>query len=87
MSNNIFSNKSNWIKITHIILFIITGMYILESLFIRGLFSNIILACINIVLSTVVLVISVIKKEYKLAIIDVVILSLTSLILIYLMYI
>lgn len=87
MINNIFFNKSNEIKIMHIILFIITGMYILESIFIRGLFTNFILAGINIVLSIVVLVISFIKKEYKLAIIDFIIFSLTSLILIYLMYI
>lgn len=87
MINNIFFNKSNGIKIMHIILFIITGMYILESIFISGLFTNFILAGINIALSIVVLVISLIKKEYKLAIIDFIIFSLTSLILIYLMYI
>lgn len=87
MINDIFLNKSKGIKIIHIILFIITGMYLLESIFIRGLFTNFILAGINILLSIVVLVISFIKKEYKLAIIDFVILSLTSLILIYLMYI
>lgn len=39
MINNIFFNKSNGIKIMHIILFIITGMYILESIFIRGQFK------------------------------------------------
>ena len=87
MSHNSFFSKSNSIKITHIILFIVTAMYILESIFIRGLFTNFILAGINIVLSIVVLVISFIKKEYKLAIIDFIIFSLTSLILIYLMYI
>lgn len=87
MINDIFLNKSKGIKIIHIILFIITGMYLLESIFIRGLFTNFILAGINILLSIVVLAISFIKKEYKLAIIDFVILSLTSLILIYLMYI
>lgn len=87
MINNIFSNKSKGVNITHIILFIITGMYILESIFIRGLFTNVILACINIVLSIVALVISFIKKEYKLAIIDFVIFILTSVIFIYLMYI
>lgn len=87
MINNIFSNKSKGVKITHIILFIITGMYILESIFIRGLFTNVILACINSVLSIVALVMSFIKKEYKLAIIDFVILILTSVIFIYLMYI
>lgn len=84
MINNIFSNKSKAIKMLHYILFVITAMYILECIFIRGLFTNVILACINIVLSIVVLVISLIKKEYKLAIIDFAILSLISLIFIFL---
>ena len=87
MINDIFLNKSKWVKIIHIILFIITGMYLLESIFIRGLFTNFILAFTNILLSIVFLAISLIKKEYKLAIIDFAILSLTLLILIYLMYI
>lgn len=86
MINKIFFNKSNWIKIIHVILFIITGMYILESIFIRGLFSNVILACINIILSIVAFIIAFIKKEYKLIIIDFVILSITLLIFIYLIY-
>ena len=87
MINKIFFNKSNWIKIIHVILFIIAGMYILESIFIRGLFSNVILACINIILSIVAFIIEFIKKEYKLIIIDFVILSITLLIFIYLIYI
>ncbi|CAI3562671.1 conserved membrane hypothetical protein [Clostridium neonatale] len=87
MINKIFFNKSNWIKIIHVILFIITGMYILESIFIRGLFSNVILACINIILIIVAFIIAFIKKEYKLIIIDFVILSITLLIFIYLIYI
>lgn len=87
MINKIFFNKSNWIKIIHVILFIITGMYILESIFIRGLFSNVILACINIILSIVAFIIAFIKKEYKLIIIDFVIFSITLLIFIYLIYI
>ncbi|CAI3553254.1 conserved membrane hypothetical protein [Clostridium neonatale] len=87
MINKIFFNKSNWIKIIHVILFIIAGMYILESIFIRGLFSNVILACINIILIIVAFIIAFIKKEYKLIIIDFVILSITLLIFIYLIYI
>lgn len=82
--NNIFFNKSKGIKILHTILFIITGLYILESIFIRGLFSNIYLACINIILSIISLIIVLIKKEYKLAIIDLVILCGTLLMFIFL---
>lgn len=84
--NNIFFNKNKGIKILHTILFIITGLYILESIFIRGLFSNIYLACINIILSSISIIIVLIKKEYKLAIIDLVILCGTLLIFIFLTY-
>ena len=86
MINNILKNKNKAIKIIHIILFIITTLYILESIFIRGLFTNVMLACINIVLSIVALITSLIKKEYKLAVVDFVILSLISSIFIYLIY-
>ena len=86
MINNILKNKNNAIKIIHIILFIITTLYILESIFIRGLFTNVMLACINIALSIVALITSLIKKEYKLAVVDFVILSLISSIFIYLIY-
>ena len=59
-------------------------MYILESIFIRGVFTNIILAFSNILLSIIVFIISLVKKEYNLAIIDFLILSLTSVIFIFL---
>ena len=74
MFNNIFMNKSKMIKIMHTILFIITGLYLLESIFIRGLFTNPILFCINIIVGIITLVISIIKKESKLALIDLAIL-------------
>lgn len=86
MFDNIFKNKSKFMKIVHIILFIITALYLLESIFIRGLFSNVMLACINIALSIFTLIISLIKKDYKLAVIDFVIFIFISSIFIYLIY-
>lgn len=86
MINNIFKNKGNAIKTIHIILFIITILYILETIFIRGLFTNVMLACVNIALSIAALITSLIKKEYKLAVIDFIIFSLISSIFIYLIY-
>lgn len=86
MFDNIFKNKSKFMKIVHIILFIITALYLLESIFIRGLFSNVMLACVNIALSIFTLIISLIKKDYKLAVIDFVIFILISSIFIYLIY-
>lgn len=87
MINKNLKNKSNAIKIIYSILFITTILYILESIFIRGLFTNVMLACINIALSIATFIIALIKKEYKLAIIDFIIFSLTSVIFIYLIYI
>lgn len=84
MLNNIFMNKSTLIKIIHIVLFIVTGLYLLESIFLAGLFTNPILACINIILSIISLIIAIIKKESKLAIIDLSILLGTLAIFIYL---
>ena len=86
MSHNSFFSKSNSIKITHIILFIVTAMYKLESIFIRGLFTNVYLALINMGLSIITLIISAIKKEYKLVIIDFIILIGTVSIFTYLIY-
>lgn len=86
MSENSFFSKSNSIKITNSILFIVTAMYILESIFIRGLFTNVYLALINMGLSIITLIISAIKKEYKLVIIDFIILIGTAGIFTYLIY-
>lgn len=61
-------------------------MYILESIFIRGLFTNVYLALINMGLSIITLIISAIKKEYKLLIIDFIILIGTVSIFTYLIY-
>lgn len=69
MFNN-FKEKSPIIKITQIILFITTALYLLESLLLAGLFTNVILATLNLIVSVICIIISIIKKEYKLTIID-----------------
>lgn len=69
MFNN-FKEKSPIIKITQIILFITTALYLLESLLLAGLFTNVILATLNLIVSAICIIISIIKKEYKLTIID-----------------
>lgn len=74
MINNIFTNRSKLNKIMHTILFIITGLYLLETILFTRLFTNIILAFTNIIVSTITLVIAIIKKESKLALIDLAIL-------------
>lgn len=85
MSKNIFSDKSLFIKIMHIILFIVTGLYLIESLFLRGLFTNTLIAVINIILGIITIIISIVKKEKILAIIDLAIIIVVSGIFIYLM--
>ena len=85
MSKHIFSDKSLFIKIMHIILFIVTGLYLIESLFLRGLFTNTLIAIINIILGIITIIISIVKKEKILAIIDLAIIIVVSGIFIYLM--
>lgn len=78
-------NNSKLVKIMHIILFIITALYLLESIFLRGLFTNPLIALVNIIVAIIAMVIAFIKKEKKLAIIDLSILIVVSAILTYLM--
>ena len=78
-------NNSKLVKIMHIILFVITALYLLESIFLRGLFTNPLIALVNIIVAIIAMVIASIKKEKKLAIIDLSILIVVSAILTYLM--
>ena len=79
-----FKEKSPIIKITQIMLFITTALYLLESIFLAGLFTNIMLAALNLLVSAICIIISLIKKEYKLTIIDLVLAIITSVIFMYL---
>ena len=79
-----FKEKSPIIKITQIILFITTALYLLESIFLAGLFTNIMLAALNLLVSAICIIISLIKKEYKLTIIDLVLAIITIVIFMYL---
>lgn len=79
-----FKEKSPIIKITQIILFITTALYLLESIFLAGLFTNIMLAALNLLVSPICIIISLIKKEYKLTIIDLVLAIITIVIFMYL---
>ena len=78
-------NNSKLVKIMHIILFVITALYLLESIFLRGLFTNPLIALVNIIVAIIAMVIAFIKKEKNLAIIDLSILIVVSAILTYLM--
>lgn len=78
-------NNSKLVKIMHIILFVITALYLLESIFLSGLFTNPLIAFVNIIVAIIAMVIAFIKKEKKLAIIDLSILIVVSAILAYLM--
>ena len=79
-----FKEKSPIIKITQIILFITTALYLWESIFLAGLFTNIMLAALNLLVSAICIIISLIKKEYKLTIIDLVLAIITIVIFMYL---
>lgn len=81
---NILKEKSPIIKISQIILFITTTLYILESIFLSGLFTNIMLATLNLIVGIICIIISLVKKEYKLTIIDLVLTAITIAIFMYL---
>lgn len=81
---NILKEKSPVIKISQIILFITTALYILESIFLAGLFTNIMLATLNLIVGIICIIISLVKKEYKLTIIDLVLTAITIAIFMYL---
>ena len=81
---NILKEKSPLIKISQIILFITTALYILESIFLAGLFTNIMLATLNLLVSIICIIISLVKKEYKLTIIDLLLAAITIAIFMYL---
>ena len=81
---NILKEKSPLIKISQIILFITTILYILESIFLSGLFTNIMLATLNLIVGIICIIISLVKKEYKLTIIDLVLTAITMAIFMYL---
>lgn len=81
---NILKEKGPIIKVSQIILFITTTLYILESILLSGLFSNIMLAAINLLVSIICIIISIVKKEYKLTIIDLVLAAITIVIFMYL---
>ena len=55
-------NNSKLVKIMHIILFVITALYLLESIFLRGLFTNPLIALVNIIVAIIAMVIAFIKE-------------------------
>ena len=81
---NILKEKSPLIKISQIILFITTALYILESIFLSGLFTNVMLATLNLIIGVICIILSFVKKEYKLTIIDLVLTAITMAIFMYL---
>lgn len=81
---NILKGKSLIVKITQITLFITTILYILESIFVAGLFTNVMLAVLNFIISAICIIITIIKKEYKLTIIDLILAAITLSIFMYL---
>lgn len=65
--------KGKVISISQVLLFVVVVLYLLESLFIKGMFSNVFLLIAVGIFAAVALIISLVKKEFKLAILDIVI--------------
>lgn len=58
------------IKFEQILLIIIAVVYLLESYLLAGLFTNPLLLIVTLAVGLIALIISLIKKQYKWAIID-----------------
>ena len=59
-------------------LIIVAGLYLLESIFIGGLFSNLLLFGMTLIIGIVAIVIAIVKQRYQWALIDVLICLLCS---------
>lgn len=66
------------------IFFVIAVLYILESIFLAGLFTNILICMATLVVGFIVIVVSVIKKQWKWVFLDLVICLVCSGIAVYL---
>ena len=67
---NIIKEKGRLIQISQILLFTTFILYLLESIFIRGLFTNVYLLVGVGIFGFIAVIVSLIKKEYKLLILD-----------------
>ncbi|WP_455537944.1 hypothetical protein [Terrisporobacter sp.] len=65
--------KEKVVSISQILLFLVGILYLLESLFVRGMFTNIFLLMAIAIFAVVALIIVLVKKEFKLAILDILI--------------
>lgn len=65
-----FKEKGKLIKVTQILLFVMASLYLLESIFIRGMFSNPLVLLFVTIAGIVAIIVSIFKKEYKLILLD-----------------
>ena len=66
-----FNEKGKLVQVSQVLLFIVGILYLLESIFIRGLFTNVYLLVGVGIFGLVAVIVSLIKKEYKLLMLDV----------------
>lgn len=52
-------------------LFIFAGLYLLESIFLAGLFTNLLLFTMTLITGIITIIIAIVKKRYQWALIDV----------------
>lgn len=83
---NKFNNTSKLIKFSQSIFIISVLLYLLESLFIRGLFTNIYLFVITLILGCISIITALIKKAYRFVGIDAILTLICSTIFIYFIY-
>lgn len=84
---NKFDNAFKLLKLSQCAFMICTLLYLLESLFIRGLFTNIYLFIAALILGCISTIIALIKKAYLFVAIDVTLIMICSLIFFFLIYV
>lgn len=84
---NKFDNAFKLLKLSQCVFMICTLLYLLESLFIRGLFTNIYLFIAALILGCISIIIALIKKSYLFVAIDATLIMVCSLIFFFLIYI
>lgn len=65
--------KGKLVEVTQILLYVMGILYLLESIFIRGMFTNVFILAGVVIFGVIAAIASFFKKEYKLAILDIVI--------------
>lgn len=70
---SMLKEKGKLVEVTQVLLFVMGILYLLESIFIRGMFTNVFILLGVAIFGVIAAIVSLFKKEYKLLVLDIVI--------------